>query len=654
MMVSLLASIILQSGPAVYVSLTGTDTNPGTAWGKPLRTFEAARDKARGLHSHEIVVEGNGAYRLERTLALDARDNGLTITAASGTRPSLDGGILIPPDAIKPCGDPLILNRIIDERARSKVQWVDLAALGVTSLPPIQAYGFPHPPGAAPNELFWMHLSPMTLARWPNTGYTMTGSVIEPGNGENDRDKPQRKPVFTGTEDRAKLWIRAEDPWLYGYWKYDWADESIKVQSIDPSTGAITLANPHVYGVDKGKPYYAENLLEELDTPGEYWIDRVRLRAYFILPSIRMRFADGHPGPVISPQLEVSTLPEPLITINDASKVTIRGLDLCISRGDGVWIRNCESTRLVDCHLYSLGGRGAEVDGGHDCGLETCDIYLTGEGGVALGGGDRKTLEPGRNFVDDCDIHHFERRSQTYRPAVLISGVGNRVSHCAMHDAPHSAIIFSGNDHIIEYNDFYNTISRTGDGGVVYTGRDWTARGTQIRYNYFRNNVGLHQWEPAIYVDDLGSGIVMKGNLIVGCHWGFLIGGGRDNVIEDNTIIGCKLAFDCDARGLGWAKSSLPTMMAGLNAVPYKSEPWHSRYPALADILDHDPLAPSGNVLRDNLLVRSGKVEQQMEAAFKKTATIEGNVETDSYDGPRLKPPKGAGLRHGRGLILGF
>jgi len=692
LLAALAASALAQ--PEVYVAANGSDRNPGTA-SRPVASLEAARDRARAIHGHVIVVRA-GEYRLTQSFSLDARDDGLLVEAAKGARPRLTGSVDIPGASVKPCRDTAILDRIIDPAARSRVEWVDLAALGIKNLPPMQPRGFPHPPAAAPTELFQDRV-PMTLARWPNEGYTQVGRVIEPGNGEKDRDQPKRKPVFTGVEDRAKLWTKAEGLWLYGYWKYDWADESIKVESIDPATGAITLANPHVYGVDKGKPFYAENLIEELDQPGEYWIDRATSRLYFIpsgstrkdgpahslsqrgavpacsFPTQRLRDSErstglgggefqhgdtephgGHNGRSgessrarargENEEFEFSTLAEPLVTVTGASKVTIRSLDLCVSRGDGVQIRDCQATRLDGCRLFALGGRGAVVEGGHDCGLQSCDVWATGEGGVALSGGDRKTLQPARNFVDNCDIHDFERRSQTYRPAVLISGVGNRVSHCAMHDAPHSAIIYGGNNHIIEYNEFYKTISRTGDGGVVYTGRDWTARGTQIRFNYFHDNIGLSQWEPAIYVDDLGSGIVITGNLIVRCHWGFLIGGGRDNVIEDNTLVDCKLAFDCDARGLGWAKSSLPTMMAGLNAVPYQQEPWRSRYPALVDILDHDPLSPSGNILRNNFLVRSGKVLDRMEEPFRKTAKIEGNVETDSAPASRLAPVKGVGI----------
>jgi hypothetical protein len=98
-------------------------------------------------------------------------------------------------------------------------------------------------------------------------------------------------------------------------------------------------------------------------------------------------------------------------------------------------------------------------------------------------------------------------------------------------------------------------------------------------------------------------------------------------VIEHNVLVDCDLAFDCDARGLGWAASSRPTMMERLNATPYQSETWRAAYPGLPNILNENPMAPMGDVLSDNLLIRSGKVEQQMEGPFKKTVKEDGNRE---------------------------
>jgi len=635
-MLAMLLSCTLTVTPpaAIYVRTNGSDLGDGSTK-RPLATIHRAVELARSKGIKRILVS-RGEYRLETTLALDRRDAGLTIEAEPGSRPTFTGAVRIEPRLVKPCTDDRVLDRIIESSARGGVRVVDLANLNLDTLGGMTAYGFPKPIVPAPNELFSGDV-PMTIARWPNQGFSKTLVIKEPGNGEKDRSAPMRRPVFS-IDDRAKLWGGAKDIWLYGYWFYDWADENMAVESLDADSATVTLRGPHHYGVKKGAPFFAQNLLEELDQPGEYFIDVATSKLYFI------------PAPGNSP-LRLSMLSIPLVAIDSTSKVTLRGIDLAFSRGDGIVIRNSSAVTVEGVQLYNLGQRGAVVENSSRCGLDGCNLWQLGEGGVSLSGGLRDTLNPGENYVRNCDIHHYQRRTQTYRPAVLISGVGNIVAHCDMHDAPHSAIIFSGNEHVIEFNRFFRTLSLTGDGGVVYTGRDWTARGTQIRYNHFFDNVGESKWEPAIYFDDLASGLVAKGNLIERCHWGFLVGGGRDNLLEENVIVDCKLGFRCDARGLGWAASSKPTMVERLAAVPKLSDVWRQKYPELVDILDKEPMAPMGNVLRRNLILRSGSLEKGFEAAFAKTVRLESNIES-SITGPWNQAPNAPKLPiHEMGLV---
>lgn len=632
-MTALLLSTFLlastRSGP-IWVSPAGTDSNPGSRL-KPVATLQAAVAAARTRRATEIILL-TGAYKMTSPVRLGSQDSGLLIRSEGGKRVLFDGSVLIPQHAIQPCRDEAVLSRIIDPTARPKVCSVNLRELGVSELPAIQPRGFTVRPDASANELF-AGRTPLTLARWPNRDYAKIEELIEPGNGETDADKPMRKPVFLAG-DRPELWAKASDVWLYGYWKFDWADESIRADAIDPATGAITLAHPHPFGLAKGAPFYAENLLEELDAPGEYYIDRTAFRLYFIPP-------EGAPEP-----LRLSMAGEPFIVASKVSKLSVAGIDFAFSRGDGVHFQNCDDSQIAGCRFFDLGGKAVAITGGHSSGVQSCDIWNTGEGGVVLDAGDRTTLTSANDYVNNCGIYNYERRSQTYRPAVLIDGCGNRVSHCSIHDAPHSAIIYQGNNHLLSYNDVYRTITRTGDGGVFYTGRDWTARGTVISYNYFHDDFGQRKWEPAVYLDDQASGVKVTGNRIERCHWGFLIGGGRDNIVTGNAIIDCDVAFDCDARGLGWAAKSNQTLLSRLHSVPYQTEPWKSAYPALVNILSEDPMSPSANVIDGNLLVNSGKVDASMEPPFKKNCEISGHLVVAKGTAVKFKllDPKSVGV----------
>ncbi len=75
-----------------YVSPGGDDSHSASA-SAPMRSLEAARDAARRAPAgpHRIVVLP-GEYFLDRTLELDARDNGLTIEASEPGKAILYGG----------------------------------------------------------------------------------------------------------------------------------------------------------------------------------------------------------------------------------------------------------------------------------------------------------------------------------------------------------------------------------------------------------------------------------------------------------------------------------------------------------------------------------------------------------------------------------
>ena len=72
-------------------------------------------------------------------------------------------------------------------------------------------------------------------------------------------------PRYNGT--RPSRWLGEADPWLHGYWSFDWADNYVSVASITPrnSTIAISPATPALYGLVQDARYYALNLFSELD-----------------------------------------------------------------------------------------------------------------------------------------------------------------------------------------------------------------------------------------------------------------------------------------------------------------------------------------------------------------------------------------------------
>jgi len=180
------------------------------------------------------------------------------------------------------------------------------------------------------------------------------------------------------------------------------------------------------------------------------------------------------------------------------------------------------------------------VSGGTRHRVLACDIYQVGSAGVTLSGGDRKTLSPAGHLAANNHIHHFGRLKRTYAGAIHLSGVGNRAANNLIHDAPHMAVGFGGNENVMERNEIHSVCQETGDVGVFYTGRDWTVRGNIIRHNFIHDvhGPGLHGAQ-GVYLDDAASGTLVFGNVIYKTARAMLIGGGRDNVIENNLMVEC-------------------------------------------------------------------------------------------------------------------
>jgi hypothetical protein len=257
------------------------------------------------------------------------------------------------------------------------------------------------------------------------------------------------------------------------------------------------------------------------------------------------------------------------------------------------------------------------------------EIARTGHGGVFVGGGDRPTLTRADNAATENTIHDFSRLALTYNPGIKLSGVGNTASDNHIYNAPHQAIAFEGNDHLIEYNDVHDVVRGTADSGAIYSVRDWSWTGTVIRYNYIHDVGGPtapgHDQE-GIYLDDLTSGITVIGNILVNVPLSFLIGGGRSNTIENNLVINSSRGLSLDARGTGWASGHCAPgggMQRSLETMPYKEEPWASRYPWLVGLIDDQPCIPKYNSVQRNVFKDSAAPSIAADAA--KYGTIANN-----------------------------
>jgi hypothetical protein len=582
------------AGADFFVAKDGNDDNPGSET-QPFATLERARDAVRkwrttaGGDAHATVHLRGGTYELARAFTLTAEDSGSEHAPViwrnyQSERVVLSGGCTI--RDFSPVTDSDVLERL-PAVARGKVLQADVKAAGVTDFGEVATVG-------KRIELFCQG-KPMTLARWPNEGFAQIVDVTggQPVTIHGIQGDAIGK--FTYSEQRPARWVTESDAWLSGYWFWDWSDGRQRIKAIDTAKRTIELEPPHHnYGYRKGQRYFAFNLLAELDAPGEWYLDRPRGVLYFWPPS------------EYSGEAALSVLPT-LISMDNASWVTVRGLLLENSRSTAVMIGDGEGVRIGGCRIRDVGGWGVAIRGGTNCGVIGCDIQQAGEGGVSLSGGNRLTLTSAGHFAHNNHIHHYSRLVRTYRPAVGLGGVGNRASHNLIHHAPHNAILLGGNEHLIEFNDIHHVCQETGDVGAFYMGRDWTMRGNLIRHNFFHelSGPGLHG-AMAVYLDDAASGTTIFGNVFYRASRAAFIGGGRDNVVENNIFVECKPSVHVDARGLGWMHATVApggTMRQRLAAMPYQRPPWSTRYPKLVSLLEENPPAPHGNRVLRNISV---------------------------------------------------
>jgi hypothetical protein len=593
----------------LHVSVHGSDAWSGTLAAPnssrddgPFRSLERARDAIRDLKRQNrlpdggaIVEVGGGAHELERPFELSAEDSGtdaapIVYQARKGSNVRLVGGRMI--QEWRPVSDTAVL-RMLEPQAVGHVLQTNLHDAGVSDfgeLKPGPKWGQSEP-GL---ELFFQ-TRPMTLARWPNRGFTTIRRVLGPTPVDGGGDNGCREGVFTYDGDRPRRWAGSSDIMLHGFWARDWADQRLRVASIDTDRRIISLEPEprHEFGFRPAHRYYAYNLLAELDEPCEWFLDRATGMLYF-----------WPPAPVEDEPPVVSLLPH-IVTMKGVAHVILRGLTLECCRGTAVRVEDATHTRIVGCTIRNIGGAAVTMSG-QESGVVGCDLYHLAGGGITLSGGDRRTLSPGGLFIDNCHLHNFGRWNPINNPGATVSGVGNRITHSLFHDAPHMAVMWSGNDHVFEYNEFHSVVQGSNDAGIMYAGFDPTTRGHLIRYNYFHDVYGLEgRGCNGVYLDDMFCSATIFGNVFCKVPRAAFIGGGHDNIVENNIFIDCRPAVHVDARMLGWAGTdqNRKTMKDRLAAVPYTDEPWRSRYPRLVTYLDNDFAEPKNNLVARNICV---------------------------------------------------
>ena len=598
---------------SLYVSPIGNDSNAGTKEA-PLATMSGARDALRRLRggmpsseSYEVIF-APGEYCVNETIRFDMRDSGvgdgrIVYRAQQHRTVRFYGGKRL--KGFAPVSDKTILAKLPSE-AWGRVLQCDLHANDVDNLgDQLPAYGDFFTP--RPWIDVYCNGRRMHLARWPKNEYLRPKSLIEPG------ELYGKSSILEYDASRHERWQNAEEPWLFGYFRYLWADGTVKIAKIDPQTHTITTDWSYCGGPlgsmdstgglpNGGIKYYAFNLLEELSEPGEFFISRKNKMLYFIPPS----------GVVLDElQVEIAMFDKPVIELYGVSNLAFRDIDFDMARFNAMTLERCDACAVTGCRLTRFGGDAISISGSTNCRIADCELAWLDRGGIIAKGGERETLTHGNLVIENNRIHHFGCVNNTYVPAVDIAGCGNRIAHNLIYHAPSTAIHVSGNEQIIEYNEVHSVVMESDDQGAIDIYGCPSYRGNIFRYNWF-HDIGKRKKSLAaagvngIRLDDAICGQEVYGNIFEraseGNFGGVQINCGRDNRIHDNLFLDCHYGI---STGYCPFNCVWDDLRAGRKKPEHiRNDLYFTRYPELKNVLD-----PNGkNDLHDNLFAGCGSV----------------------------------------------
>lgn len=506
-----LAFIEPATSATFHVAPGGDDTNAGTEQ-KPLATLEAARDAARkaGTGPRRIALLP-GEYFLERPAEFDARDNGLTIEAATTNGATLYGG-------------------------RRVTGWKrDGATLWYADLPGVKE-------GTWDFRALVVNGRLAERARYPSTNTfdnlgTWSLPLLPAVAGHWER-KPTHEELTTMPYDPkdipATLDVRNAEVRMY----HMWAESLVGVSSNDLQRHALILSSEPSWppGALNRRKYVIYNTREGMTRPGQWYLDRTTGRLVYwplegedvaqikiIAPTAErvISIAGTRDKPVegmtvrgltvqattapLKPASFGATAFDGAIYVVSGQNCAFESLEICNAGGVGIRADYLANSRITECRIHHIGACGAKVNG-------------------------EATL------IARNHIHHLG----VYYPSAAASMLGGNKMHIyrnEIHDAPYSGIISGGGgkENLIEENLIYRVMRELHDGAAIYGNMNaCTIRGNVVRDVV---EVGKGFGASAYYLDEGARDCIVERNVAVGVPMPTHNHITRNITVRDNVFI---------------------------------------------------------------------------------------------------------------------
>lgn len=376
------------------------------------------------------------------------------------------------------------------------------------------------------------------------------------------------------------------------------------------------------YRVGTGKEEWkAINYLDEIDVPGEWALDFKDGKIYYY-PT----------GDLTKQMITLSDNKASIIKMSDASYIQWLGFTVEGGMGNGIEMQRSHHMKLAGNTVCYVTGTGIVDYYGNNNLIQSNDVFEIGAAGISMGySGDRTTLTASNSRINNNHISNIGTLI-SLEGIVIRESIGIKVDHNLIHDTPKAAVKYtSDNNLLFEYNEIHNTSLVESDSGAFYTPQDWTSYGNVLRYNFIHHNKRSH----GFYFDDGDSGDIVSKNIIQQSQIAFIMGGGHDNLAQNNLIIASRAAGQIDDRGITRGYTATSTYAQNLISKNPTSGAWLQYGKDLkatygyttnlwADILNPEwhPEYPNGSSISNNVFVQTGAVTTPKKGSF----TVANNV----------------------------
>ena len=575
----------------VYVSTDAKKTADGTK-NKPFGSIEEARDAIRNVDKKNYkeidVVIGAGQYKVRETVTFTADDSGTAeclIRYIGEDGVELNGGITFKAGNFKKAAGDTV--KYFPDDVKDKLVMIDLTQFGFTPDDVVEMTEIKY---GNKNAFLFADGNKMTVARYPNDEFATVcaGSKINSEGGcATAIDLVDTTTIFFGSEhmEHVKTWHDLEHTFTVARYNSLWCPDNTNILSIDEENNSMEVIFAGGYDPKEGMPFYWYNVPEELDAPGEYYIDENCV--LYLYPT------DDHAETVYS----MPVLNDNLVTLDGAEYISFEGIRFTSTRGDGINGKGNNIT-IDGCDISYIGVGGVYIDGTNNT-IENSTASAIGQTAFRLVGGDQEKLIRSNNLIYNNYVTNWSIGMGLMAFAYSVQGCGATIAHNECENSVDMGIDYNGPYHTVEYNYCGDTCQFFGDGGVIGSG-DIFAYGTVVRYNYVKNAgftrdlaidiVGVQ----GITVDCGQSGLTAYGNVIENVTGsGFGLSGGRDLDIYGNLMIACRYGIFYDGRFLlsgldAWEKRGENTTIDnGANRVrqgqwQVNNENWLKAFPVLA------------------------------------------------------------------------